>query len=158
MKAAALPPIALLLALAACDSGTPESEPPDTATPTAPVPGTAPAPGPDPAPPAASGDIPAAIQGRWGMAPADCEPGRSDAKGLLVIGPNRLEFYESVGVLGDVAERSASSIRAIYDFTGEGMSWQRDQQLELRDGGDTLVRREYGQDAAPEPLHYDRCA
>lgn len=159
MKAAALPLIALLT-LAACDSGTPDSGPAERGpADSAPDISTAPpAPEATPAPPPAANEIPAAIQGRWGMVTADCEPGRSDAKGLLVIGPTRLEFYESVGTLRDVREVSAGRIRAVYDFTGEGMSWERDQSLELQEGGRTLVRREYGQDAAPEPLRYGKCA
>src|SRR4029078_3168527 len=42
--------------------------------------------------------IPPAPQGRWGLAPADCMPGSSNAKGLLVISPTELRFYESRAV------------------------------------------------------------
>jgi hypothetical protein len=153
MKTFALP-LAALIALAGCDSGTsnPEAtaapETADTATPNAP--GTA------SASPMAS-TIPAAIQGRWGMVPADCEPGRDDAKGLLTISPTRLEFYESVGILADVEEASATRIRASFAFTGEGMSWQRDETLEVQDSGNVLIRREYGGDAAPGPFRYSKC-
>ena len=45
--------------------------------------------------------------------------------------------------------------RASFDFTGEGMTWQREETLELQDG--TLIRREAGQDAAPGPFKYTRC-
>lgn len=153
MKTFALP-LAALIALAACDSGTPNPEAPtatqpaDIATPE--VSGTA------SASPVASA-IPAAIQGRWGMVPADCEPGRSDAKGLLTISPTRLQFYESVGILTDIGEASDSRIRASFAFTGEGMSWQRDETLELQDNGKTLIRREFGGDAAPGPFRYSKC-
>ena len=105
----------------------------------------------------AASAIPAAIQGRWGLVPADCEPGRDDAKGLLTIAADKLEFYESVGTLGEVEEAGPKRIRASFDFTGEGMTWQRDVLLELEDGGTALIRREYGQDAAPEPLRYAKC-
>src|SRR6478752_2914554 len=47
----------------------------------------------DPAPAAMA--IPAALQGRWGLTPADCMSGRSDAKGLLTIAADGLQFYES---------------------------------------------------------------
>src|SRR5690348_15675743 len=40
--------------------------------------------------PAAS--IPAALHGRWGLNPNDCVPGRSDAKGLLVVSGSDLRF------------------------------------------------------------------
>jgi hypothetical protein len=153
MKTFALP-LAALIVLAACDSGTPNPEastatqPANTATPEAS--GTA------SASPVASA-IPAAIQGRWGMVPADCEPGRSDAKGLLTISPTRLQFYESVGILTDIGEASDSRIRASFAFTGEGMSWQRDETLEVQDNGKTLIRREFGGGAAPGPFRYSKC-
>ncbi|MBN9507289.1 MAG: hypothetical protein J0I69_14845 [Altererythrobacter sp.] len=154
MKRLAFPLLALT-ALAACDRGAPD----DTQTPAAseaaiesPSAGiTTPSPTPVPS------TIPAAIQGRWGMVPADCDPARDDAKGLLTIGPTKLEFYESVGTLTSIAEASASRIRASFAFTGEGMEWQRDETLDVQDNGQTLIRREYGEDAAPGPLRYSKC-
>lgn len=101
--------------------------------------------------------IPHTLRGRWGLVAADCEPGRADAKGLLVVTADQLKFYESVGTLGDAAERSPERLRANFAFTGEGMSWNRDMLLEVRDGGKALVRQEFGADAAPEPLRYTRC-
>ncbi len=154
--------LALLAALAACQSEAPETEPADAAEDTAtyedpqitnpdgfalesPVAGNA-------------GAIPAAIQGRWGMVEADCEPGRADAKGLLVIDGDSLEFYESVGTVGEVAASDNTRIRASFDFTGEGMEWERDILLDVQDSGHTLIRREYGQDAAPDPFRYSKCS
>ena len=101
--------------------------------------------------------IPAAIQGRWGLVPADCEPGRDDAKGLLTIGADKLDFYESTGTLDTISEAAPTRIRAAFDFTGEGMTWQREVVLDVQDDGATLIRREYGQDAAPGPFRYARC-
>ncbi|MES1928351.1 hypothetical protein SADO_03810 [Salinisphaera dokdonensis CL-ES53] len=101
--------------------------------------------------------IPETIQGRWGLVPADCEPGRGDAKGLLVIGPTQLRFYESTGTLGRIAERDASRIRAEFAFRGEGMTWRRDEVLDAQEDGQTLIRREYGEGAAPGPFEYRRC-
>jgi hypothetical protein len=101
--------------------------------------------------------IPAAIRGRWGLVPADCEPGRDDAKGLLTITADNLEFYESVGTLSGIREAAEDRIRASFDFVGEGMEWKRDMSLEAQDGGSTLVRREFGPEAAPEPLRYAKC-
>lgn len=106
---------------------------------------------------AAAGGIPQALQGRWGMVPADCEPGRADAKGLLVVDADSLEFYESMGTLGEAAERSASRIRAEFAFTGEGMTWEREMELATTDGGETMVRTEFGDDAMPGPQTYARC-
>lgn len=101
--------------------------------------------------------IPAAAQGRWGLVPADCTSTRGDAKGLLIVDGTTLKFYESRGTLGTVAERSDNRIRATFAFSGEGMTWNRDEVLDVQDGGKTLIRREYGEDAAPGPFKYTRC-
>lgn len=149
------------LPLAACNDTTEpasEPEPTDTVADAAPL---------EPAPEATTsptsgettepGTIPAAIQGRWGLVEADCTSTRGDAKGLLEIGPEKLTFYESVATVADIEETSANRIRADFSFIGEGMTWSRDIALEAQDGGQTLVRREYGEDAAPDPFRYTKC-
>jgi len=153
---------AALLALAACERATPDEQPATDPAPAAPQVTTTAgepnrAPGLDP--PAAAGDdaIPAAMQGRWGLVPADCEPGRADAKGLLIVAPRRLEFYESAATLTDINEAAPGNVRAAFAFTGEGMSWQRDMTLAVEQGGEVLVRREFGEDAATEPFRYTKC-
>jgi len=129
-------------ALASCSSGGegPTAENSDTAAPT-PTPLT----------------IPDTMQGRWGLVANDCTGPASDAKGLLTIGPDSLRFYESVGTLAQVTEVGADHIRGTFDFTGEGMEWKRDMQLETRMDGEQLLRSEFGADALQEPLTYMRC-
>ena len=56
-----------------------------------------------------------------------------------------------------ISEAAPTRIRAAFDFTGEGMTWQREVVLDVQDDGATLIRREYGQDAAPGPFRYARC-
>ena len=149
-------PLAILGALAACD-GSPETEQtpaPDvdeTAAPGSPDTSTA-------SPTPAASAIPAVIQGRWGLSPADCEPGRDDAKGLLTVTADKLDFYESVGTLDDVKELGESRIRAEFDFVGEGQEWQRDVALDAREEGTMLIRREDGVDAAPGEFRYTKCS
>ena len=147
-----------LLALAACDGGIQGA---DTSAEEAAAGGqlaanssVAPTPGATTGTP---DEIPAALRGRWGLVPGDCTSTRGDAKGLLEITADKLEFYESVGTLDEVEEASPSRVRAEFDFEGEGMTWQRELVLEVEEGGATLVRREYGADAAPEPFRYARC-
>ena len=41
-----------------------------------------------------------ALQGNWGMVPADCTSTRGDNKGLLRITATTLQFYESLGAAG----------------------------------------------------------
>ena len=160
MRKTLVPLTFAVLALAACgDSKT--NEPDNPATPGADMPAPA-APTPadnSTAPTETTGSgIPIALQGRWGMVPADCTSTRGDAKGLLTIDGKTLEFYESVGTLGEVKEQSDTRLRATFAFTGEGMSWSRDEVLDVQDDGKTLVRREYGEDASPGPFKYSKCA
>jgi len=153
--------VVALALLAGCNSREPEPEPAPGQT--ADTAGEIDAPAPSTSQPEQAGlqdsgtGIPPAMQGRWGLVAADCDPGRDDAKGLMVVDQDGLEFYESVATLDEATERSAQKMRATFDFTGEGMSWERDMALTIEDGGETLVRREYGDDAAPAPLEYTRC-
>ena len=91
------------------------------------------------------------------MVKADCDPSRDDAKGLVTIDATTLEFYESVATLKAVEESTATRLRGSFEFMGEGMTWQLDMVLDLQDGGATLIRREFGDDAAPVPSRYAKC-
>ena len=84
--------------------------------------------------PAPTSSIPPAVQGRWGLTPADCMPGRSDAKGLLVITPGDLHFYESRAVPADGVVSDRDSISGNFAFTGEGQTWTKYQALKVEKG------------------------
>lgn len=101
--------------------------------------------------------IPAAMQGRWGMVPADCTSTRGDAKGLITVSAKDIRFYESVGTLGTISQGDANHIRANFAFTGEGMEWTREMDMAIEDGGEVLIRQEFGQDAIPGPQRYTKC-
>jgi hypothetical protein len=75
--------------------------------------------------------IPAALQGRWGLTPADCIPGRPDAKGLLEISADGLKFYESRAVPAAGVAGDADSISGDFAFMGEGQSWTKYEALKL---------------------------
>jgi hypothetical protein len=169
MKRFALPVAAL--SLAACsqqptaqapadDSSKERAAPAPTATVTETATATAtvtPSPTPSATGAAPAQSIPLAIRGRWGLVPGDCTSTRGDAKGLLTIDATTLRFYESLGTVGAIKQRSDSLIRAAFAFSGEGMTWTRDEVLDAQNGGRTLIRREYGEDAAPGPFKYARC-
>ena len=143
------------LGLTACEKAqTPTVEPTDTPSAAA----TALAPSPAATSAAAVTTIPRAMHGRWGLVPADCTSTLGDAKGLLTIDATTLKFYESVAKLGKIKEADEDDIDATYAFTGEGQSWTLDVDLDLEDDGKTLIRKDTGKDAMPNPLKYTRCA
>lgn len=108
-------------------------------------------PGPSPSPVAS---IPADYQGRWGQVANDCVPGRSDAKGLMIVSADGLGFYESRASVGKIAATTPGTLNLTLKFTGEGQEWQRQETLTLLDAGKTLVRDE--QHPAMS-IRYQRC-
>ena len=75
--------------------------------------------------------IPAALQGRWGLAPGDCTSALGDAKGLLVVNASELRFYESRAVpTGDV-QADSSSAAGTFNFSGEGQNWRKYEALKV---------------------------
>jgi|SRR6185312_14845426 hypothetical protein len=90
--------------------------------------------------PAPAMKIPAALQGRWGLTPADCFSTRGDAKGLLVVTPDDLHFYESQAVPSGDVEADGHSISGNFAFVGEGQSWSRYEALSTEK--DRLTRTE----------------
>ena len=131
--------LALVLAVVACGNKDPVDDKakntvglPDLKVP-APSPIGEPHKGTEPAKPlpAPAVTIPAALHGRWGLTPADCMPRRGDAKGMLVVSPGDLKFYESRAVPAADIETDASSIAGDFAFTGEGQSWTRYEALKL---------------------------
>ncbi len=166
-KAAMIAAISLAaLSLAGCGGGTEKAATNDSVVLTDNNVATTPAP-PEAAPSATASQspapdtgtgIPVALHGRWGLVPADCTSTKGDNKGLLTITGDTLRFYESVGTLGKITERDASRVVADFAMTGEGQSWTRRMTLDAQDNGQTLVRREQGDDAMPGALRYRRCA
>ncbi len=102
--------------------------------------------------PASSTKIPAVLQGRWGLGPADCTSTRGDAKGLLVITSNELRFYESRAVPAADIGTDAHSIGGNFAFTGEGQSWTKYEALKA--DKQVLVRTEINPSAS---FSYAKC-
>jgi hypothetical protein len=97
--------------------------------------------------------IPAALQGRWGLAPGDCMPGRSDAKGLMVVNAGELRFYESRAVPAADVAGDDDFISGNFAFTGEGQSWTKYEALKVDKG--RLIRTETKPTAS---LTYAKCS
>ncbi|HEX6661295.1 MAG TPA: hypothetical protein VF067_05455 [Sphingomicrobium sp.] len=96
--------------------------------------------------------IPASLRGRWGLTPMDCTSTRGDAKGLLMVGPAEVRFYESRAVPAKDAQTGTDSISGNFSFTGEGQSWTKFEAFELK--GQELVRTDSNPMAS---FTYARC-
>ena len=144
--------LALIAAIAACAKPDPVADGANKVT-AIPVAANAAPPTPMGAPPqnaaetaapedgsASTAAIPAALQGRWGLSPQDCTLPLANAKGLLVVNPNELRFYESRAVPSPGTQSEADSITGNFRFTGEGQSWTKFETLERNK--DRLVRTE----------------
>lgn len=84
--------------------------------------------------------IPTALQGRWGLTPGDCTSTRGDAKGLMVVSPEMIRFYESRAIPAPGVTADSNSVTGNFAFTGEGQSWTKFETLERHN--DRLVRTE----------------
>lgn len=118
--------IAAALALTGCERQEPapapgETPPLATADP-APTPGAA-------APVAVTVAIPARYHGVWDAVSGTCDPA-SDMR--VQIGPQRIEYYESVGNLTAIAD-DGEGATAQLAMTGEGQSWTISTRLTILD-------------------------
>jgi hypothetical protein len=95
--------------------------------------------------------IPGQYRGRWGMVAADCDQGRSDAKGAITIGERNIIFYESRATLKEHRPAIATSFSGLFAFTGEGQNWEK--VMTFTRTGDTLKRAEES-----GTFTYKRCA
>jgi hypothetical protein len=91
-------------------------------------------------PQSASASIPAELQGRWGLTPADCSEPLANAKGLLVINSGELRFYESRAVPAPDVHIDAGTTSGTFHFSGEGQSWDKFESLQRK--GSKLTRTE----------------
>ena len=103
--------------------------------------------------PAAQAALPAAMQGRWGLTPADCMPGRSDAKGLMTISASDIRFYESRAVPGGDVQTDPQIVSGNFNFTCEGQTWTRYEAIKV--DGQKLIRTESNPTAS---FTYAKCA
>lgn len=103
--------------------------------------------------PAPAAKIPAALQGRWALAPRDCTDSAAGAKSLLVVTPHELQFFESHAVPAAGIETDANSIGGTFSFIGEGRSWTKYEALKLTQ--QRLTRTETNPSAS---FSYARCS
>jgi hypothetical protein len=103
--------------------------------------------------PAPTAKIPASLQGRWGLSPADCMSNRAGARGLLVVTPDDLHFYESRSVPASDVGTDDNSIAGNFAFNGEGRSWTKFEALRV--DKQTLTRTETNPSAS---FSYAKCS
>lgn len=124
------------------------------------APATSPAPAAAPTAlpsPIAEFGFPAAMLGRWGLVPGDCDPSQGDDKGSLLVAPTTLTFYESRARITTITASEPARLRASLAYEGEGQSWKTEADLRLGEGGKTLILAQTGPDAPREVLTYNRC-
>jgi len=101
-------------------------------------------------------ELPPEFRGRWALGSADCDTSKADiAKGLMVVEPRQLVFYESRGAVGAITVAGDDHLTLDVAFTGEGQAWNHRVDLTLSDGRATLTRFEPESDAPN--LTYRRC-
>lgn len=80
--------------------------------------------------------LPEGFIGRWDASLDACKT-TSDMK--LTITQTELTFWESTGRISAVTVKAPDDVTVQADFSGEGEQWQRDLNLVLSDGGQTLT-------------------
>jgi len=98
--------------------------------------------------------LPDAFVGRWGIGPNDCDPKRDDTKGLMVVEPTLLRFYEMRAKVGEVVVETPDHVVAHLSWSGEGMTWETKTPLTLDPNGKALVRLDH---ETGREIQYDRC-
>lgn len=121
--------------LAACSGGGDNGDD-ATANIAAPAPGNAIAAAP-PGEPRRLEAIPEDFLGAWNFALEDC--GEAASEGGLVMGADRIEYYESVATVEAVSSAAEGSIMVTAGFTGEGETWTERLGYELNATGDRLT-------------------
>lgn len=81
--------------------------------------------------------VPPSFQGEWNTTPAHCGTGVNDS--ALVIGPDRVAFYESGGPITKVQVHGPREITLTARLTGEGETFEQSHRYRLSADGDTLT-------------------
>jgi len=66
-------------------------------------------------------DIAVQFRGEWNAKIEDCGTGNNDSR--LVIGTNKIEFYESTGIVRAAFMHGPFETLIVADMTGEGSTW-----------------------------------
>ena len=86
--------------------------------------------------------IPMQFQGEWNFSLEGCGVGHSD--GRLVIGLNRIEFYESFGNVQEVIAQGDLKMTVTAEYSSEGETFTRTNSFQLSSDRSTLTHIETG--------------
>jgi hypothetical protein len=82
-------------------------------------------------------EIPRPFWGEYNERLADCGTGNNDSR--LRISRDRLQFYESTGVLRELIQHRDGSVTIVSEQTGEGQTSTSVYHLRLLDSSNTLT-------------------
>jgi hypothetical protein len=96
--------------------------------------------------------MPQPFVGRWGLTSEDCTGTAGNNKGLMVIAPDLISFYEARAAVRDLQVISPTEVRVTLALTREGQDWTQETPLKFEEGGTKLSRLVDGR-----KLQYGRC-
>ena len=98
--------------------------------------------------------VPEKFRGVWDFVDGNCDP-YSDMR--IVVGANRLEFYESAGEVNGFEQPDDDTIVLDLSMEGEGETWEERTRLELVDGGKFLEAIDVSSYGRGQSLRRTRC-
>jgi len=99
--------------------------------------------------------LPLPLQGRWGLTAADCDVSVRAPKGLLVIAPKQLTFYEAKATIVSLDKATDYAVTAGLSFEDDNKKqWTSVETLALVTGGTALIRTEQ---SPVKTYRYQRC-
>lgn len=95
------------------------------------------------------------IWGKWAIGEENCGVRNHQQ---ITINANSIDFFENQAELLQITEYEPTRVAGNFDYKlsdGEVQSYQ--MTLDVKENGKVLILREYGEDARPAPIGYDRC-
>ena len=98
--------------------------------------------------------IPPPFNGVWDYVEGDCEP-MSDLR--MQVFPDRIEFYESLGIVESVEVENPNTIVVTLSMEGEGETWTQDTRFTLSNGGEVMTPVDADGEQVGRPMPRKKC-
>ena len=98
--------------------------------------------------------IPASFNGVWDYVDGSCDPA-SDLR--IQVFPDRIEFYESLGVVESVEVENPNTIVVILNMEGEGEVWTQETRFTLSNEGKVLTPVAADGEQVGRPMPRKKC-